>query len=143
MRTLFLLLYGTGMRIGEALSLTLQDVDLENRVLMVRDSKFFKTRLVPIGPRLTRVTDSLRRCQLPLLAARPRLSWLRTQAFVWFTSVGKHLVASTLRSRSSGDRLVSRRRRRPKAAAAIGDLSWACRRLLYPMLPNNDRGATE
>ena len=38
MRTLLLLLYGTGMRIGEALSLTLQDVDLENRVLMVRDS---------------------------------------------------------------------------------------------------------
>ena len=34
MRTLFLLLYGTGMRIGEALSLTLQDVNLENRVLM-------------------------------------------------------------------------------------------------------------
>jgi integrase len=70
MRTLFLLLYGTGMRIGEALSLTLQDVDLENRVLMVRDSKFFKTRLVPIGPRLTTVlTDYLsERCQLPLLA---------------------------------------------------------------------------
>jgi site-specific recombinase XerD len=70
MRTLFLLLYGTGMRIGEALSLTLQDVDLKNRVLMVRDSKFLKTRLVRIGPRLTTVlTDYLSdRCQLPLLA---------------------------------------------------------------------------
>lgn len=69
MRTLLLLLYGTGMRIGEALALTLQDVDLENRVLTVRNSKFFKTRLVPIGPRLTTVlTDYLsRRCQLPLL----------------------------------------------------------------------------
>ena len=53
MRMLFLLLYGTGMRIGEALSLSLEDVDLENRVLMVRDSKFFKTRLVPIGPGYT------------------------------------------------------------------------------------------
>src|SRR5713226_1378281 len=60
MRTLFLLLYGTAMRIGEALSLTLQDVDLENRMLTVRDSKFFKTRLVPIGPQLTTVlTDYL------------------------------------------------------------------------------------
>jgi integrase/recombinase XerD len=55
MQTLLLLLYGTGMRIGEALSLTLQDVDLENRVLTLRDAKFFKTRLVPIGPRLTMV----------------------------------------------------------------------------------------
>ncbi len=70
MRSLLLLLYGTGMRIGEALSLTLQDVDLENRVLTVRDAKFFKTRLVPIGPRLTMVlTDYLsRRRQLPLPA---------------------------------------------------------------------------
>jgi integrase/recombinase XerD len=68
MQTLLLLLYGTGMRIGEALSLTLQDVDLENRVLIVRDTKFFKTRLVPIGPRLTMVLQDYlsRRCQLPL-----------------------------------------------------------------------------
>ena len=72
MRSLLLLLYGTGMRIGEALSLTLQDVDLENQVLTVRDSKFFKTRLVPIGPRLTTVlSDYLaRRRQLPLPAGK-------------------------------------------------------------------------
>ena len=68
MHTLLLLLYGTGMRIGEALSLTLQDVDLENCVLTVRDTKFFKTRLVPIGPRLTAVLRNYlsHRCQLPL-----------------------------------------------------------------------------
>src|SRR5262249_14117717 len=51
-RTLLLLLYGTGMRIGEALHLTLQDVDLAERVITVRCTKFFKTRLVPIGPKL-------------------------------------------------------------------------------------------
>ena len=51
-RTLLLLLYGTGMRIGEALRLTLQDVDLTERVITVRGTKFFKTRLVPIGPKL-------------------------------------------------------------------------------------------
>jgi integrase/recombinase XerD len=70
MRTLVLLLYGTGMRVGEALSLTLADVDLEDRVLRVCDAKFFKTRLVPIGPRLTRVLSAYRseRCRLPLLA---------------------------------------------------------------------------
>jgi integrase/recombinase XerD len=70
MRTLLLLLYGTGMRIGEALSLTLQDVDPENCVLTVRDAKFFKMRLVPIGPRLTVVlSDYLsRRYRLPLPA---------------------------------------------------------------------------
>jgi len=51
-RTLLLLLYGTGMRIGEALRLTLLDVDLTERVITVRGTKFFKTRLVPIGPKL-------------------------------------------------------------------------------------------
>lgn len=52
---LLLLLYGAGLRIGEALALTLADVDLIARVLTIRQSKFYKTRLVPIGPRLTAV----------------------------------------------------------------------------------------
>ena len=37
------------MRISEALHLTLKDVDLTEQVITVRDIKFFKTRLVPIG----------------------------------------------------------------------------------------------
>jgi len=52
-RTLLLLLYGTAMRIGEALSLTLNDVDLAQTVVTVRNAKFFKARLIPIGPKLT------------------------------------------------------------------------------------------
>ena len=53
-RTLLMLLYGAGLRVGEALSLTLRDVDLAERIITVRNTKFFKTRLVPIGPKLTR-----------------------------------------------------------------------------------------
>lgn len=52
-RTLLLLLYGTGMRIGEALSLSLRDVDLVDRMITIHAAKFFKSRLVPIGPELT------------------------------------------------------------------------------------------
>ena len=52
-RTLLLLLYGTGLRVGEAIALTVSDVDLTQRLITVRDTKFFKTRLVPTGPRLT------------------------------------------------------------------------------------------
>ncbi len=54
MRCLLLLLYGTGMRIGEALALRLQDVDMEQHLVTIEDSKFFKSRLVPIGPRLSK-----------------------------------------------------------------------------------------
>jgi site-specific recombinase XerD len=52
-RALLLLLYGTGMRIGEALALTVSDVDVGQHLVTVRDTKFFKTRLVPTGPQLT------------------------------------------------------------------------------------------
>ena len=52
-RSLLLLLYGTGMRLNEALALTLNDVDLNDRLITVRNAKFFKTRWVPTGPKLT------------------------------------------------------------------------------------------
>ena len=69
-RTLIMLLYGAGLRVGEALSLTLRDVDLVDRIIIVRNTKFFKTRLVPIGPNLTRelAAHVQRRRQLPLPA---------------------------------------------------------------------------
>jgi site-specific recombinase XerD len=57
-RTLLLLLYGAGLRFGEATRLTLADVDLANAVLTIRATKFYKSRLVPIGPRLAVVLDS-------------------------------------------------------------------------------------
>lgn len=69
-RTLILLLYGSGLRIGEALRVTLRDVDVVERTIVVRNTKFFKTRLVPIGPKLAQELAAhveLRR-QLPLPA---------------------------------------------------------------------------
>ena len=55
LRTLILLLHGTGLRSGEALRLTLADVDLDDAVLTVRDSKFYTSRLVPVGERVAHV----------------------------------------------------------------------------------------
>jgi integrase/recombinase XerD len=60
LRALILLLYGCGLRLGEALSLRVADADLDERVLTIRATKFYKTRLVPIGPKLAGV---LRRYQ--------------------------------------------------------------------------------
>jgi len=54
-RALLLLLYATGLRISEALNLNLADVDLDDSVLYIRESKFYKTRLVPTGKDLTQV----------------------------------------------------------------------------------------
>jgi integrase/recombinase XerD len=49
LRTLLLFLYGTGMRVGEALRLRLADVDLDYGVITIRETKFYKSRLVPMG----------------------------------------------------------------------------------------------
>ena len=56
-RTLLLLLYGTGLRISEALRLNLEDFDRDAGVLTIRKSKFFKSRFVPIGSDLHRVLE--------------------------------------------------------------------------------------
>jgi integrase/recombinase XerD len=54
-RALLLLLYGAGLRISEAISLHIVDVDLEQAHLIIRGTKFYKTRLVPLGKDLTQV----------------------------------------------------------------------------------------
>ena len=51
-RTLLLFLYATGMRRGEALRLQLADIDMELGIATVRDTKFYKSRLVPVGTSL-------------------------------------------------------------------------------------------
>jgi integrase/recombinase XerD len=53
LHALLLLLYGAGLRISEALRLTLSDVDLEQRLLTIGETKFYKTRLVPLGADLS------------------------------------------------------------------------------------------
>lgn len=51
-RTIFALLYGLGLRVGEVSRLRFKDVDLDRRLLVIRDTKFSKSRLVPFGPRM-------------------------------------------------------------------------------------------
>jgi integrase len=48
------LLTVSGLRIGEAIRLQIQDVDLKNGILTIRESKFGKSRLVPIHPTTVR-----------------------------------------------------------------------------------------
>lgn len=54
-RTLLLLMYATGLRIREVVALNRVDVDLDDSVLTIRQTKFYKTRLVPFHPRLASV----------------------------------------------------------------------------------------
>jgi len=75
-RALILLLYGAGLRISEALGLTLRDVDLPTAVIQIRESKFYKTRLVPLGADLLSVLTSYARKRKQDHSAQPDTPFL-------------------------------------------------------------------
>jgi integrase len=68
---LFGLLGASGMRIGEAIGLARDDVDLESGVITIREAKFDRSRLVPLHPS---VTQALSRyvAERDRLCPRPR-----------------------------------------------------------------------
>jgi site-specific recombinase XerD len=49
--TLIAMCYALALRVGEAQRLCIRDVDLEQNVLFIRETKFHKSRMVPFGPR--------------------------------------------------------------------------------------------
>lgn len=58
MPVLFRMLYRCGLRVSEATNLLAGDVDLEQGILTIRNSKFGKTRYVPMSAELTAVCDA-------------------------------------------------------------------------------------
>ena len=70
------LLYATGLRLGELVGLTIGDYDANERTLLIRESKFHKSRLVALSDSATTEVErylALRRClphesDAPLLA---------------------------------------------------------------------------
>jgi integrase/recombinase XerD len=65
------LLVVSGMRISEARSLRLSDVDLENAVLTIRGTKFGKSRLVPLHSSTQRVLSAYKLRRDEYLTGRP------------------------------------------------------------------------
>jgi integrase len=53
-------LYGTGLRLGEALALRWEDVDMRTGVLLVRKAKNDRQRYVPMGASLTAILNNYR-----------------------------------------------------------------------------------
>jgi site-specific recombinase XerD len=53
-RTLIFMLYGACLRISEALSLTIKDLDLSQNTVIIQKTKFYKKRLVPLGTDLSK-----------------------------------------------------------------------------------------
>jgi site-specific recombinase XerD len=104
-RAMMLVYYGAGLRLREATNLTCADVDLSASVLTIRNTKFGKTRLVPIGPQLNRVLAQYDRTRLKGRKGRPAKS-------TFFTAQGGGPVSAQalqLRFRTVCDRAGIRR----------------------------------
>jgi len=66
-RAILSLIYGCGLRRSEVLMLELQDIDRDRMLLIVRQSKGFKDRIVPISPKLVDMIDSYLRRYRPVI----------------------------------------------------------------------------
>lgn len=94
-RTLLLTLYGAGLRPSEGLRLRCCDVDLDDRVLAIWDTKFFKSRLVPIGTTLAAALGTYHRARqvLPMPAeARSAFFASRTGSAITLSSLERVFV---------------------------------------------------
>ena len=88
---LFGLLASTGMRIGEAISLAFDDVDVAAGVVMIRDAKFGRSRLVPLHDTTTRALSAY-------TAERERLCPIPNPATFFVSSTGTPLCHGTVQA---------------------------------------------
>lgn len=96
---IFALLAGLGLRVGEAASLQCGDVDLEREVLEIRNAKFGKDRLVPMGPKLS----ARLRCYLAQREARGYACEGGSFLFSW--NGHAHISTNTIRNTFRDDLL--------------------------------------
>ena len=85
-RTILLLLYGAGLRLREAIDLDTSDVDFDNSIITVTQSKFGKTRLLPIGKSLGQALQAY-----AAKVARPK-----PDGPLFVSRTGNRLIADTL-----------------------------------------------
>lgn len=85
------LIYTLGLRVHEALSITLGDIDMDNLVITIRQSKFYKSRLVPFNQQVKKILKKF-------------LQWRKNyglaqhiEAYLFMNRRSKPLNASSLR----------------------------------------------
>lgn len=89
MPVLLRLLYGTGIRISEARSLKVHDLDMESQCLKVLDSKNGKERIIPLSDSLTQVCKDY-------LWHRERLDIRVSQSEYLFTNLNGNKIGQSV-----------------------------------------------
>lgn len=89
-RILLILLYGMGLRVGEALSLTMIDVDMTLSTITISKTKFNKCRIIPFGKQLADVLSDY-------IVWRKKHGFPESDNAPFFIANGLHLNAETVR----------------------------------------------
>lgn len=95
-RAIFALLYGAGLRLGEAVGLNLEDIDLTQDVVWVRQGKGGKDRVVPMGRRASRDLSAY------LERGRPAFVRPTTGSALFVSMFGRRLVGNYVQQRLRG-----------------------------------------
>jgi integrase/recombinase XerD len=85
------ILYMTGLRLGELVRLTVGDYDPPSQTLLIRDSKFHKSRLVPLSTDGAREVDgylAVRRTRQLAISPDSPLLWHHTRRGTAYTCAG-------------------------------------------------------
>ncbi len=85
------ILYTTGLRLGELVRLTFGDYDPRSQTLLIRDSKFHKSRLVPLSPDGAHEIESyraVRRTRQLAISPESPLLWHHTRRGTAYTCTG-------------------------------------------------------
>jgi len=85
-RTMFELMYSSGLRSGEVAALKMNDIDFNERIIRIRDGKFSKDRFVPVSEVAMMFLKSYTRRRSP-------------EAPVFISSNGGHLQGSSINRR--------------------------------------------
>ena len=106
---LIVLLYTSGLRIGEALKLRLCDIDMKNGGIYIRETKFFKSRMVILSPSMMNelknfiflsTRENGRNPPDTYLFRNPRLKTHYSPALIW--SMFRSLLVSAEIKKSKG-----------------------------------------
>jgi integrase len=89
--TVFGLLAVTGMRISEATSLGRSDVDLEAGIITIRETKFSKSRCIPVHVSTTRMLTEYLRCRQAVYPSNEHTAF-------FLSDTGNALTSAVLRS---------------------------------------------
>lgn len=99
--TMAVLAYCAGLRLGEVVRLTVGDVDLEEESILIRETKFFKSRRLPLAPSVmmairTYLSERKHAGAPSYPAAALFWNTLGNRAYSYFTA--EHLLQKVLRA---------------------------------------------